>query len=161
MRAQIIRILVVAAMCLGTIQSFAQGIVTGSIIGAVQDSSGAVVSGAAVTAVESATNSAFQTVTNNEGSFQIPGLPVGIYNLTIQSQGFSPLKIQNINVQTGSPSAIGIQTLDAGECLHEIIGEIVAVASTVGENGGHGIASTLRRAERIFVRVDENGIRRN
>jgi hypothetical protein len=101
-------------VCLSTSVAIGQGIVTGSVGGTVQDASSAVVPGATVTAVQTTTNVAFHTVTDNAGSFQIPGLPPGTYNVTITASGFSPTTVQNVNVSAGTQTPLGAQTLKIG-----------------------------------------------
>src|SRR5258708_121118 len=103
-----------ASLCSG------QGIVTGSISGTVQDPSAAVVEGAAVTATQNATNSPFKTSTGSAGTFQIPGLPVGLYTVTIEASGFAPLRVDNIVVQAGTSSPLGQLTLKVGTSAAEV-----------------------------------------
>jgi hypothetical protein len=101
-------------VCLSTSVAIGQGIVTGSVGGTAQDASSAVVPGATVTAVQTTTNVAFHTVTDNAGSFQIPGLPPGTYNVTITASGFSPTTVQNVSVSAGTQTPLGAQTLKIG-----------------------------------------------
>jgi outer membrane receptor protein involved in Fe transport len=91
-----------------------QGIVTGSIIGTVLDPSSAIVQGATVTATEISTNSPFRTTTGSAGTFQIPGLPVGMYTVTVDASGFTPLKMDNVLVKTGTATTLGQMTLKVG-----------------------------------------------
>jgi Carboxypeptidase regulatory-like domain/TonB dependent receptor/TonB-dependent Receptor Plug Domain len=91
-----------------------QGIVTGSIIGTVLDPSSAVVQGATVTATEKSTNSPFRTTTNSAGALQIPGLPVGMYTVTVEAAGFTPLRMDNVLVQAGTATTLGQMALKVG-----------------------------------------------
>jgi Carboxypeptidase regulatory-like domain len=91
-----------------------QGIVTGSMSGTVQDASSAVVPGATVTAVQNSTNVAVHTTTDNTGSFQIPGLQPGAYNVTISASGFTSTTIQGVTISTGAQTPLGVQTLKIG-----------------------------------------------
>ena len=103
-----------ASLCSG------QGIVTGSISGTVQDPSAAVVEGAAVTATQNATNSPFKTSTGSAGTFQIPGLPVGLYTVTVEASGFAPLRVDNVVVQAGTSSPLGQLTMKVGTSAAEV-----------------------------------------
>src|SRR5271157_4706230 len=117
MRALYMRFLGVAflsAAILSASPGFGQGIVTGSLGGVVQDPSSAVVPGATITAVQNGTNSQFKTSTNAAGAFQLPGLPVGTYTVTIESPGFVVVKIENVTVQTGNQTPLGPLTLKIG-----------------------------------------------
>jgi hypothetical protein len=109
-----IRFVVLLAILSGAAPGFCQGIVTGSIEGAVQDPSAAFVQGANITAVQNATNTSFRTVTDSNGRFQLPGLPVGAYNVGIEAPGFVVLKIENVTVQTGTPTPLGTLALKIG-----------------------------------------------
>src|ERR1700689_1493542 len=80
---------------------FAQGIVTGSISGTVEDPSSAVIVGATVTATQQSTNASFKTVSNNAGSFQIPGMPTGAYTVAVEAPGFVSINIQGVSVTSG------------------------------------------------------------
>jgi carboxypeptidase family protein len=87
----------------GAEQLSAQAI--GSIRGTVVDSSEAVVSGASVVAVNTATTVSRTEVTNQDGIFVFPDLPIGAYQLQISRPGFQTQKRDGIVLLTG-------QTLD-------------------------------------------------
>src|ERR1700691_2962118 len=77
----------------------------GSIRGTVVDSSQAIVNGAAVVAVNTATGVSRDEVTNQDGIFVFPDLPIGSYQLQISRSGFQTQKRDGIVLLTG-------QTLD-------------------------------------------------
>ena len=77
----------------------------GSIRGTVVDSSQATVNGAAVVAVNTATGVSRNEVTNQDGIFVFPDLPIGSYQLQISRSGFQKQKRDGIVLLTG-------QTLD-------------------------------------------------
>src|SRR5262245_8887584 len=58
--------------------------------GTVQDASGAVVGGAAVTVREADTGLTRTTRTDSLGSFRLADLPIGTYDVHLESQGFDP-----------------------------------------------------------------------
>ena len=60
----------------------------GTILGSVTDQTGAVVPGAQVVITNVNTNLNFNAVSNAEGSFNIPALIVGTYNVTVTKEGF-------------------------------------------------------------------------
>jgi hypothetical protein len=60
----------------------------GVITGTVTDKSGAVVPGAAVTAIRVDTNTTYKTNTTASGDFTVPSLPVGTYQVRVESPGF-------------------------------------------------------------------------
>src|SRR5437762_13917977 len=61
---------------------------TGAISGTVMDSTNAVLPGATVTAVCGDTNLTRSSVTDTQGGFSIPELPVCVYRVTAELQGF-------------------------------------------------------------------------
>src|SRR5205814_2561273 len=68
----------------------AQGVTTASITGIVRDSQGAVVPGATVTAVHEPSGTSYETVTQGDGRFTIPGMRVGgPYRVSAQLTGFT------------------------------------------------------------------------
>jgi hypothetical protein len=71
---------------------------TSSITGTVTDPSGAVVPGAKVTAVQTETGTTQSTITNGDGLYQVPGLAVGHYDLTVTAGGFSVFQRSGIVV---------------------------------------------------------------
>jgi Carboxypeptidase regulatory-like domain len=87
----------------GAEQLSAQAI--GSIRGTVVDSSQALISGASVVAVNTATTVSRTEVSNQEGIFVFPDLPIGAYQLQISKPGFQTQKRDSIVLLTG-------QTLD-------------------------------------------------
>lgn len=113
-RRMAVGFLFLTAVCLLVTNLCAQGIVTGSITGTVQDPSGAVVQGASVTAMQVETNSVAKTTTNSAGIFQLPGLPVGNYNVSVEVAGFSGFKIEKVLVQAGTATSIGPVSLKVG-----------------------------------------------
>src|SRR5205085_8110504 len=72
----------------------------GSIRGKVLDASGGVIAGAKVSAKSEATGNGRETVTAADGGYVLPELPAGIYVVTAQAAGLSPVA-QNIVVNVG------------------------------------------------------------
>src|SRR6266487_4427133 len=61
---------------------------TGDVTGTVTDSTGAVLPGASVTAVCTDTNLTRNAISDAQGGFRIPELPVCVYKVTAELQGF-------------------------------------------------------------------------
>jgi Carboxypeptidase regulatory-like domain len=76
--------------------------------GTVTDPSGAVVAGVAVKATATATAQTYQTTTNAQGIYTLPGLPVGTYSLTFSFPGFQTTRYDGLQLrvdQTGTVDA--------------------------------------------------------
>src|SRR5208337_208921 len=64
---------------------------TGKIVGTVTDSLGGVMPGVKVTATNTATQISTTSVTDKEGSYQVLNLPIGVYRITAEREGFRTL----------------------------------------------------------------------
>ncbi len=71
---------------------------TGQITGTVKDANGAVMSRVKVTVSNAATGLTREVATNEEGNYSFPLLPVGVYSVTAEQQGFRSAKRTNINI---------------------------------------------------------------
>jgi hypothetical protein len=86
---------------------------TGSMLGTVKDSTGAVIPGAKVT-VSTPTLVGTKTFTSDRsGAFHFENLPPGEYTITVEAQGFSTLKQQNVLIEVGHIPSIPL-TLAVG-----------------------------------------------
>src|SRR5947209_10872198 len=81
---------------------FAQSGNQGSLEGTVVDSSGAAVTNATITAINKDNGLVSTTSTTGEGLFTFPVLPVGTYDLTVESSGFGTASRKNIPVTVGA-----------------------------------------------------------
>jgi Carboxypeptidase regulatory-like domain len=71
---------------------------TGQITGTVNDANGAVLSRAKVKINSVSTGMTRETTTNDEGIYVFPLLPVGVYAVTVEQQGFRAAKKSNISI---------------------------------------------------------------
>ena len=104
----------------------AQSSPTGSLSGVVQDANGAILAGVTVSVRNTGTGQTRTATTNNEGSWTIPVLPVGIYEVTIELAGFKRMVRQNVAVEASVP-----RTLEDRLEVGELSGETITV--TAGE----------------------------
>lgn len=74
----------------------------GSVVGTVADQTGAVVPGAHVTVTNPLTGLKRETDTDSAGSYNLPNLPQGAYDLTVSVKGFKPLTQKGVQVTIGS-----------------------------------------------------------
>jgi hypothetical protein len=97
------RRLIAGALCLGLALLFAGLPVsaqqsTGAIIGTVVDPTGAAVKGATVTATDMDRGTVLTTHSNDTGDFDFPVVPVGNYQVKVESQGFQAAVQQTFNL---------------------------------------------------------------
>ena len=104
--------------------AFAQGTNTATLSGTVVDSSGGVLPGATITAKHVASGVVTSGVSNTEGAFTLPSLPVGAYEVTVGLEGFKSYLVKDVVLSAGQ--AAGIRAvLEVGG-----ISETVTVASS-------------------------------
>ena len=101
---------------------------TGTITGYVHDTSGAVVPGAPVTITRVATSEKRQAVTNDQGQFTVPYLPIGEYSVVVTMNGFKSETIPHIALQVDSTVTLPI-VIQAGDVKESI--EVTAAAPLV------------------------------
>jgi hypothetical protein len=128
---------------------FAQA--AGGVSGVIKDSTGGVLPGVTVTATNRAVRAPFVTVTDSQGGYAFPRLPVGRYDLGFALEGFKPLTRTDVAVDADSALRINV-VLDVGQQADAItvtasevhvetastqLGEVVSgpVATTLSLNG--------------------------
>ncbi|MEX2262951.1 MAG: TonB-dependent receptor [Bryobacteraceae bacterium] len=82
--------------------------VTGSIAGVVRDPSGSVVSSITVLAVNEGTGARFQTTTDPDGQYTIRAVPIGVYSLTAEAQGFKRFETAGVRLQVNEIARVDI-----------------------------------------------------
>jgi outer membrane receptor protein involved in Fe transport len=94
-------------LCLGQVGD------TGQIQGTVNDTSGAIIPGATVTATAVDTNRTLTAVTNKDGSYTFPTLPIGQYRIEVKMQGFKTVIRTGITLNVQQVAVVNI-TLEVG-----------------------------------------------
>ncbi len=135
MRIQKLALLAIFAFLLPAALAQSQA-TTGTIEGRVTDASGAVIAGAAVQVTAQETGAQRTTKTNNEGLFQAPLLPSGLYGLEVRAAGFRTAVVKDIQVTVGQRAAVDL-TLQVGEVTQavEVSAEGAAVETTQSTAG--------------------------
>ena len=102
----------VLALC--SLPMYGQTANTGAIAGSVSDPSGASVAAAALIVKSQATQEERDLATDAEGSFSVPFLTPGNYDLTVRAAGFEPLVLKSVQVQITEVSRLKIQLTISG-----------------------------------------------
>jgi Carboxypeptidase regulatory-like domain len=97
----------------------AQTISTSQIRGTIVDASGAPVPGAQVALTETDTGAVRTTTSGTDGSYSLPELPVGPYQLTVTKEGFSKYLQTGIVLEVGLNPTIDV-ALKVGEVTQEV-----------------------------------------
>jgi hypothetical protein len=82
--------------------------VSGTIVGTVVDPTGASVPNAAVTITLTGQDTVHKSVTNESGNFTEPGLPAGIYTVSVTAPGFKKEIRANITVETNTTTRVDV-----------------------------------------------------
>jgi hypothetical protein len=90
-----------------------------TIVGTVTDTTGAIVPGAKVTVVNTQTGFNFEGETNNEGYYYVPYLRPGVYNVTVEAQGFKKYVRDAIELRTNDQPRIDVK-LEIGSIAESV-----------------------------------------
>ena len=82
---------------------------TSQINGIVLDPQGAAVVGAAVQVIEAATNTRFDTKSNERGEWVVPSLPPAVYRVVVTMQGFQTTTVENVKLEPGAPATVNVK----------------------------------------------------
>src|SRR4051812_48433307 len=80
---------------------FGQSTTTGTLQGVVIDSSGGGIPKAAITLTQSSSSAAHALVTGDAGQFRAAGLPIGLYSLRVEKDGFNTVNIDSLTISVG------------------------------------------------------------
>lgn len=106
---------------------FAQA-VTGTIYGTVADPSQAAIAGAKVIVVNTNTNYTRDMLTQTDGSFRFPSLPLGGYRVTVEQAGFNTFTQEGMTLQVDQQLRVNV-TLRVGNVSEKL--EVTAEAPLV------------------------------
>jgi hypothetical protein len=98
---------------------FAQAVAYATIQGAVTDSTGAVVPGVRIKATQADTGQVRSTVSSSDGTYVLPNLAVGPYNVEITADGFKAYVQSGIILQVGNNVQINA-ALEIGAVTQEL-----------------------------------------
>src|SRR4051812_10494262 len=132
-------VLLAAVFCAHGSFAFAQGATSSTLSGTVVDSSGAVIPGADVVAKHVATGTSTPTVSNSEGVFSIPSLPIGAYTVTVTLQGFKTVVINNVVLTSGAGASVKA-VLEVGGLTEQVT---VSSASEIIQTQSSGVSTTV------------------
>ena len=105
-------LLLTVSVTLGQISS------TAPLSGSVSDSSGALIPGAAVTVMNNATSARFETITIENGTFNVPALTPGVYTVTVSLASFKQAVVPEVRINAGTPASVRV-VLQVGDVKEE------------------------------------------
>ena len=103
---------------------------------------GAVIPGASITVTNAATGVTVDTISTEAGTYNVPALQSGVYNVQVQLQGFKTLLRPNVAVSAGNTTGLDltIEVGSIGETL-TVVGEAPLLRT---ESSGTGIEVDAR-----------------
>ena len=108
----------------------------GTITGTVTDTSGGLVVGATVTAINSGTNVRTSGTSGTAGTYTLPLLQVGQYQVTVEQPGFKKFVQSNITVNIAQITRVDAK-LDMGQVSEsvEVFAQAIIVQADSSERG--------------------------
>jgi len=133
--AQILSLVCILIICL-VAPAIAQ-VTTAGLTGRVTDQNGGALPGATITATNTATGQARSTQSNEDGDFTISELVPGVYDITVESQGFSRAVAKAVEVNVGTRRTVNIE-LKPGAITEtvDVTSDALTIETTKSEIGG-------------------------
>ncbi|MEO7652702.1 MAG: carboxypeptidase-like regulatory domain-containing protein, partial [Bryobacteraceae bacterium] len=144
------------AMILGGTALFGQS-TNAAIVGSVTDSTNLVIPGAAVTVTNLGTSLRRSTTTESDGSYAVSNLPIGAYEVAVESQGFKRFLERPVNLAVNQTARVNA-TLQPGQVTESITVEatqqlISSEQSSVGQVVDNKTIVELPLNGRNFIRL--------
>ena len=102
------RVLMLATALLACLCSSVLAQTSGSISGEVKDEKEAVIAGATVTVRNASTNESRTAQTNADGRYHFAGVPVGAYEITVESTGFAKYMQSGITLALNQSAVVDV-----------------------------------------------------
>jgi hypothetical protein len=112
------KLLAIAALLAGAVFAQTQAI-NGSVRGNVTDAGGAAVAQAKITVANVDTGFVRSVLSDDNGNYVVPNLPLGNYTVTVQKEGFDTLRRSGVALTAGAEAVVGVQ-LKVGAVATEI-----------------------------------------
>ncbi|HJT66048.1 MAG TPA: carboxypeptidase regulatory-like domain-containing protein [Pyrinomonadaceae bacterium] len=97
----------------------AQSSTTGNVTGTVRDPQGAAVPKAEITLTEDKTGASRTVTTNDDGFYNVPSLPAGIYTVTTSPSGFKKTILTNVELHVNENKTVNID-LQVGQVTETV-----------------------------------------
>ncbi len=152
--------MVLIALLFGSSPAFAQE-QTGVLQGRVTDSSGGVLPGVTVTvSSEAILGGSRTTVTGDTGTYRLPNLPVGTYELRVELAGFDANVFQGIRVQAGTTYTVdgrlGVASVAESVTVNGESPVIDSGSTAVGFTFTKEIMNTVPNARDVWAMVAQS-----
>src|SRR5579884_3210786 len=127
---------IVALLCLAATQPLPGQSLFGSILGTVTDKSQAVVAHATIRIRNTGTNNVRTVVTDSDGNFQAPALPVGSYEVSCEAPGFKRAIVSGVNLEVDQRAHVDVQLEVGGvEQQVQVTGAVSIIETDTASQG--------------------------
>ena len=114
-------------LLLVTAIAFSQSTFRGGMAGIVTDSGGAAIPAARIAATNVATGLVYSAESSDAGSYSIPNLPLGDYDVAVSYSGFKSTQIKGVRISAGAVFSLPV-TLDIAATAETIEVDAAAVS---------------------------------
>lgn len=114
------------------------------ILGTVSDESGAPIPGAEVRVLNTGTQQQRTVSTSERGDYEIPSLDVGVYQVTVQAEGFAVFVVRGLQLEVDQRARV-----DAGLRVGDLTQEITVTASNASLQTDDATLSTVIDSAKI------------
>src|SRR3954468_4031080 len=142
LRLGVVVFMIAAFSALGS-YAYAQGATSQTLSGTIVDTSGAVIPGADIVAKHNGTGVVSNAVSNSEGLFSIPSLPIGTYVVTATLQGLKQVVINNAVITSAQPASVKA-TLEVGGVTEQVT---VASTSEIVQTQSSTVSQTINTTQ--------------
>lgn len=80
-----------------------------NLIGRVTDKNGAPLPGATITATQKETGLTRSTVSESDGNYRLPSLPIGPYTVVVELDGFATVTVENVRLNVATQREINVE----------------------------------------------------
>ena len=134
-------ILCTLLVCLFCVSLLWSQTATGRIIGTVSDPTGALIPGASITVTNVETQVTYQTMTNEQGDYQAPLLPIGAYTVTADMPGFQKAVTKPEKLEINQSLRVDIRMVVGARTEEIVVEEGIAHVETISATRGGSITS--------------------
>src|SRR5262245_23126430 len=146
-------IFVCTAFALAVTLGFSQA-ATGSISGTVVDSSGAAIPGAEITVTNQGTSQQFVALSSAAGSFSVPALIPGFYEIKVSLAGFKTFVARDAKVDVGKAYSV-VAKLEVGG-INEVV--TVSTGADLVNTSEAQISNTVTREQILELPLDGRNV---
>ena len=134
--------------------AFGQISSTAPLSGSVSDPSGALIPGASVLVTNNATSARFETITIENGTFNVPALTPGVYTVTVSLPSFKQVVIPDVRINAGTPANVRV-VLQVGDVTESIT---VEAGTEVLQTQTAAVSTTVDVRQVLSLPVSRDGL---